>query len=65
MLNQKVVIFILPKLFFSKVSKNGPVYSDVKNDKFAGFVRACIGLPYVPLERLNEGVRNLYIVLQG
>ena len=36
---------ILPRLFFSKVSKNGlkPVYSDVKNSKFAGFVRACIG----------------------
>ena len=56
--------FHYAKAVFSKVSKNGlkPVYSDVKNSKFAGFVRACIGLPYVPLERLNEGVRNLYIL---
>ena len=56
--------FYFAKAVFSKVSKNGlkPVYSDVKNSKFAGFVRACLGLPYVPLERLNQGVRNLYIL---
>ena len=30
--------------------------------EFGGFVRACIGLPYVPLERINEGVQNLKII---
>ena len=29
---------------------------------FCGFIRANLGLPYVPLERLNEGIRNLYII---
>ena len=35
-------------------------YSDSKNfPKFGSFVRAVIGLPYVPLERLEEAFRIL------
>ena len=38
-------------------------FSDVrKNGAFCGFIRAILGLPYVPLERLKEGIRNLYII---
>jgi hypothetical protein len=46
--------FHFAKAIFSKVTKNGlkSDYSDAKNGKFGGFVRACIGLPYVPLDRL-------------
>ena len=37
-----------------------PDYMDVKNyPKFGTFVRAVIGLPYVPLERLDEAVKVL------
>ena len=35
-------------------------YSDVKNSpKFGHFIRAVIGLPYAPLDRLEEAMRVL------
>ena len=37
----------------------------VINPKFGSFVRAMIGLPYVPLDRLDEGVRNLECLGNG
>ena len=37
-----------------------PTYSDVKTyPKFGSFVRAAIGLPYAPLERLDEAMAVL------
>ena len=35
------------------------VYSQPENSKLAVFIRASIGLPYVPLNRINEGVKLL------
>ena len=43
-------------------------YNDKKHAKFGAFIRAVIGLPYVPLDRMFEGVKNLYMLankLQG
>ena len=34
-------------------------YLDVKDPSFAAFIRAIFGLPYVPLDRIEEGVQNL------
>ena len=34
-------------------------YSDKHNPKFGAFIRAVIGLPYVPLNKLDERMRNL------
>ena len=33
-----------------------PLYSKKSGDKFGGFVRACISLPFVPLSKLEDGV---------
>lgn len=43
-----------------KKRNRAPDYSNVEEfPKFGSFVRAVIGLPYVPLERMEEGMRVL------
>ena len=61
----KGCIFHFAKAIVSKVQKKGfkGDFSNVKaNGPFCGFIRAILGLPYVPPERMNEGIRNLYIL---
>ena len=61
----KGCIFHYAKAIVGKVNKKGfkAEFSDLKNHgAFNAFVRAILGLPYVPLIRLNEGIRNLYIL---
>ena len=40
---------------FSNLKANGP---------FCGFIRAILGLPYVPPEQMNEGNRNTNNIIQ-
>ena len=61
----KGCVFHFAKAVVGQVHKRGfkQDFSDVrKNGAFCGFIRAILGLPYVPLERLKEGIRNLYII---
>ena len=54
--------FHFAKAIWSIVKKMGmkSQYSAAnKNPKFGTFIRCVIGLPFVPLERLNEGFQNL------
>jgi hypothetical protein len=46
---------------FKRVIRKGLkiAYSQTKNEKFTSFVRACISLPYVPLDRIDEGFELL------
>ena len=54
--------FHFSKAILSKVSKSG-FKGDYQNcAEFAAFVRAIFGLAYVPLSRLAEAVRNLFIL---
>ena len=35
----------------------------IKNcPEFSAFIRACLGVVYVPLQRVTEAIRNLYIL---
>ena len=61
----KGCIFHFAKAVVAQVQKRGfkQEFSDVKKyGSFCGFIRAILGLPYVPIEILNEGIRNLYII---
>ena len=40
-------------------------YSNTNNPKFGSFVRAVIGLPYAPLNRLDEAMAVLERIAQG
>ena len=54
--------FHFAKAILSKVSRSG-FKSDYQNvAEFSAFVRATLGLAYVPLLRLTEAIRNLYIL---
>ena len=58
-------LFHYAKAIVGKVHKKGfkSDFADMKNNgPFCAFVRSVLGLPYVPLRRLNEGIRNLYIM---
>ena len=52
------------KAIISKVARNGFKADNSKKDRpqFSSFLRAILGLGYVPLERFREGLRNLYIL---
>ena len=52
------------KAIISKVARNGFKADYTKKDcpQFSSFIRAILGLGYVPLERFREGLRNLYIL---
>ena len=52
------------KAIISKVARNGfkAVYTKKDCPQFSSFIRAILGLGYVPLERFREGLRNLYIL---
>ena len=54
--------FHFSKAILSKVGKSGFKGDYQSCPDFGSFVRAIFGLPYVPLSRLAEGVRNLYIL---
>ena len=57
----KGCVFHYTKAILSKVTKSG-FKSDYENcPKFSAFIRAIFSLAYVPLSRLAEAVRNLYI----
>ena len=61
----KGCLFHYAKAVVGQVNKRGfkQDISDVKkNGTFCGFIRAILGLPQVPLQRLNQGIRNLYII---
>ena len=61
----KGCLFHYAKAVVGQVNKRGfkQDFSDVKkNGTFCGFIRAILGLPQVPLQRLNQGIRNLYII---
>ena len=53
--------FHMAKAFWKRVVNKGfkTVYSDSKNHpKFGGFIRACIGIAYCPLNRLSEALEG-------
>ena len=52
------------KAIISKVARNGfkGDYSNKDCPAFHAFVRAILGLCYIPILRLKEGIRNLYIL---
>ena len=54
------------KAIISKMARNGLKSdysnSDPKYRKFSSFVRAVLGLLYVPIPRMREGIRELYIL---
>ena len=54
--------FHYAKALWTKVVNNGFKIAYTACSLFGGFVRACIGLAYVPLERMAEGVQNLKII---
>ena len=63
----KGCIFHFAKAIVSKVQKKGfkGNFSNVKaNGPFCGFIRAILGLPYVPPEQMNEGNRNTNNIIQ-
>ena len=63
----KGCLFHYSKAVISEVNKHGfkQDFSDVKkNSTFFGFIHAILGLPHVPLQRLNEGIRNCLPRLQ-
>ena len=63
----KGCLFHYSKAVISEVNKHGfkQDFSDVKkNSTFCGFIHASLGLPHVPLQRLNEGIRNCLPRLQ-
>ena len=61
----KGCVFHFTKAVLSKVNKGG-FKSDYKIcPKFTAFVRGICSLPYVPLSRMAEGVRNLYILAKA
>ena len=58
-------VFHYAKAVVGQVNKRGfkQDFADVKkNGAFCGLIRAILGLPYVPLQKLNQGIRNLYII---
>ena len=61
-LEPKGCSFHFAKAILSKVSRNGFKGDYSKCPAFASFIRAIIGLSYVPPLRLKEGIRNLYIL---
>ena len=54
--------FHFSKEILSKVGKSGFKSDYQSSPEFGSFIRAIFGLAYVPLSRLAEGVRNLYIL---
>ena len=56
--------FHFSKAIISKVSRNGfkSDYSNKDCPSFSSFIRAILGLCYVPLLRFKEGIRNLYLL---
>ena len=56
--------FDFSKAIISKVSRNGfkSDYSNKDCPSFSSFIRAILGLCYVPLLRFKEGIRNLYLL---
>ena len=54
--------FHFAKAILSKVSKSGFKRDYQQCPDFSAFIRATLGLAYVPLARLTEAVRNLYIL---
>ena len=61
----KSCVFHWSKLIISKVASKGfkSDYSDPKNNgKFVAFILGILGLPYVPLNRFKEAVRNCFIL---
>ena len=54
--------FHFSKAILSKVGKSGFKSDYQSSPEFGSFIRAIFGLAYVPLSRLAEGVRNLYIL---
>ena len=54
--------FHFAKAILSKVSRSGFKTDYQKCPEFSAFVRAALGLACVPLPRLTEAIRNLYIL---
>ena len=56
--------FHYSKGIISKVAWNGfkGDYTSKKNLQFSQFIQAILGLGYIPLPRLREGIRNLFIL---
>ena len=52
------------KAIISKVQQNGfkSDYTSGNCPDFSAFIRAILGLGYVPLPRFREGIRNLYVL---
>ena len=59
----KGCLFHFSKAILSKVSKSGfkSDYSKT-SPQFGSFIRAILGLGYVPLYRFKEALRNLYVI---
>ena len=60
----KGCLFHYSKAVLSKVSKSGfkSDYSNKVSPQFGSFIRAILGLGYVPLYRFKEALRNLYVL---
>ena len=60
----KGCIFHFSKAIISKVQRNGfkSDYTSGNCPDFSAFIRAILGLGYVPLPRFREGIRNLYVL---
>ena len=60
----KGCIFHFSKAIISKVQRNGfkSDYTSGNCPDFSAFIRAILGLGYVPLPRFWEGIRNLYVL---
>ena len=57
----KGCVFHYTKAILGKVTKSGFKSDNENCPKFSAFVRAIFSLAYVPLSRLAEAVRNLYL----
>ena len=61
----KGCLFHYGKAIVSKVQKRGfkSAFTNFKdNGPFCAFIRCILGLPYIPVQRMNEAIRNLYIL---
>lgn len=56
--------FHFAQAIFKRVIRKGQktAYSKPKNEKLTVFIRALIGMPYVPLERMDEAFANIKVL---